>query len=317
LFAAVNYARSQAGVVDVSMSWGSAEFSSEKSFDSYFTTPAGHIGGSGLAGGVVFIASSGDAAAPPEYPSVSPNVLSVGGTTLTITSAGNYTSEAGWSYSGGGISSYESKPSYQANVTQSKTARTSPDVAYDANPSSGFAVYNTVSYSGQTGWFQVGGTSAGAPQWAALIALTDQARALRGLGSLTASAALSGLYSLPAADFHDVTTGSNGYKAAAGYDLVTGRGSPLVPLLLQGLASTPTTLQTATQLAGTVVAPATVTKAGAPAAQTNAIFSSAGDQSPAKSNTGSAAWLAQASDNSWSAGASFADTLGHQRHRRA
>src|SRR5205807_737888 len=103
--------------------------------------------------------------------------------------------------------------------------RASPDVAYDANPNTGFAVYDTY---GQGGWLQVGGTSASAPQWAALIAIADQGRALAGLGSLDGfTQTLPKLYQLPAADFHDITSGSNGFAAGPGYDLVTGRGSPV------------------------------------------------------------------------------------------
>jgi subtilase family serine protease len=138
------------------MSWGGAEWSGESSYDSVFTTPAGHPG-------VVFIASSGDQGAPPSYPALSPNVLSVGGTSLYLISSNNWSSESAWSGSGGGISSYESQPAYQHGVvTQSTTKRTNPDVAYDANPSTGFPVYNTYSYP-TAPWQQFGGTSDAAP----------------------------------------------------------------------------------------------------------------------------------------------------------
>ena len=80
LFNAVNFARSLNGVVDVSMSWGTSEFYGETAYDSLFTTPAGHIGGDGLPGGVTFVAASGDSGAwdGVSYPAASPNVLSVG-----------------------------------------------------------------------------------------------------------------------------------------------------------------------------------------------------------------------------------------------
>ncbi len=97
----MNYARSQPGVVAVSMSWGGGEFSSEAAYDSYFTTPAGHIGGSGLAGGVTFVSASGDDGAGTEWPSVSPNVVAVGGTSLYL--GGSTWDETAWSDSGGGI----------------------------------------------------------------------------------------------------------------------------------------------------------------------------------------------------------------------
>ena len=52
-----------------------------------------------------------------------------------------------------------------------------PDVSYNANPGTGYAIYDSVGISGVTGWFQVGGTSAGTPQWAALIAIANSSRA--------------------------------------------------------------------------------------------------------------------------------------------
>jgi subtilase family serine protease len=225
LLAAVNYARSQPNVSTVSMSWGSNEFSGETSatYQSYFTTPAGHTG-------VTFVAASGDSGAPAIWPSVSTNVLAVGGTRLTVSGSGAYVSETAWGDSGGGPSRYFSKPSYQTAYTGTK--RGSPDVAYDADPNTGFSVYNT--YDG--GWEQIGGTSAGAPQWAALVAIADQGRALAGLGSLNgATQTLPAIYALSSADFHDITNGNNGYAATAGYDLATGRGSPRANLVVRDL----------------------------------------------------------------------------------
>jgi subtilase family serine protease len=230
LLAAVNTARHLPGVSVVSMSWGAGEFSGEASYDSYFTTPAGHAG-------VTFVASSGDSGSSgaPEWPSIASTVLAVGGTQLGVNAAGNYLGETAWSGSGGGISAFESQPAYQKSVVkQSSTKRIVPDVAYDASGGSPFAVYDSYSYSG---WVEVYGTSAGAPQWAALVAIADQGRVLAGKGALDGSTqTLPALYQLPAADFHDVTSGSNGgYSAAAGYDLVTGRGSPVANLVVSGL----------------------------------------------------------------------------------
>ena len=147
LLFAVDYARTQPGVGVVSMSWGGPEFSGEGYYDSHFTTPAGH-------GNVTFVASSGDSGAPASWPSISNNVLAVGGTTLSIGANGNYAGEAAWSRSGGGYSPYEPEPSYQRSV-QTTGQRSNPDVAYDADPGSGFAVYDNGS------WCVVGGTSAG------------------------------------------------------------------------------------------------------------------------------------------------------------
>ncbi len=240
LFTAVATAAKQPGVVAVSMSWGGGESSSETSFDSSLLTPSGHQG-------VTFLVSSGDNGAPASYPATSPNAISVGGTTLNLDSAGNILSETGWSGSGGGISTVEAQPAYQKGVvTQSTTMRANPDVAYDADPNTGFPVYDT--YGTGTTFEQVGGTSDAAPQWAGLIALADQGRILAGSGSLNGQTqTLPMLYSLPAADFHDITsgtsTGTPNYSAGVGYDLVTGRGTPVANLLvpaLAGVQSTPT-----------------------------------------------------------------------------
>jgi subtilase family serine protease len=225
LLGAVDYARSYAGVSVVSMSWGTGDFSGETNFDSHFTTPAGHTN-------VSFVASSGDNGAGVSWPSISSKVLSVGGTSLNLNSSGNYSSESGWSGSGGGYSAYVPRPSYQ-NGFQSNAHRSNPDVAYDANPSTGYYVYVTA--GSNRGWYEVGGTSAGAPQWAALVAIADQGRALA--GKVTLANVESDVYALSASDFHDITTGSNGYSAGTGYDLVTGRGSPYANKVVSDLVS--------------------------------------------------------------------------------
>ena len=155
LYAAVSYASQQTGVSVVSMSWGSGETSNEKSsYDSYFTTPANHTP-------VSYVSSAGDSGSPGGYPAYSPNVLSVGGTSLTLDGSNNISSETVWNNSygitGGGISVYESQPSYQTGVvTQTTTQRAMPDVAFDADPLTGVAVYDSYRYGG---WVEVGGTS--------------------------------------------------------------------------------------------------------------------------------------------------------------
>jgi subtilase family serine protease len=230
LLSAVSWAAAQPGVVAVSMSWGGSEFYNETAYDGTFTTPAGHSG-------VTFVASSGDSGAwyGPQWPAVSPDVLAVGGTSLYLNAQSTYSSESAWSGSGGGYSRYEGEPSFQQSV-QRTGRRTSPDVSYDANPSTGFVVRNTVGLTaGETGWWISGGTSAGAPQWAGIIALADQARGVNGLGSLSNGQAAA--YGLSGSDFHDVTGGSNGYSAVTGYDLATGRGTPIVNLIVSDLAS--------------------------------------------------------------------------------
>ncbi len=233
LLSSVDLARKRSGVASVSMSWGAGEFSTESSYDTYFTTPSGHTN-------VTFVSSSGDDGAPVEWPAISANVVSVGGTTLNLDATGNILSETGWSGSGGGVSAYIAKPSYQSALPYAK--RSNPDISYDADPNTGFPVYDTVSYSGTTGWFEVGGTSAGSPQIAALIAIADQGRKAAGNGALDSrSQTLPMLYAASgtAGNFHDISggtsTGSPNYTAVAGYDLVTGPGSPDSNNLVQQL----------------------------------------------------------------------------------
>jgi subtilase family serine protease len=264
LLNAVSFASKQAGVSVVSMSWGTTEFWGQSAYDSIFTTPAGHIG-------VTYVAASGDSSAwyGPMYPSVSPNVLAVGGTSLTLSGGSTYSAETGWSGSTGGFSgldsywrTYEPQPSYQTAALQavglSYGVRTTPDVSFNADPNSGVAVYDSVSYSGQSGWFQVGGTSAGAPAWAGLVTIADQGLATGGKGPLSGTQAQTDLYALPSSDFHDVTSGFNGYSATPGYDLVTGLGSPNANLVISGiLAANGVSTATATATAQATVSAST------------------------------------------------------------
>jgi subtilase family serine protease len=218
-----------AGASQVSMSWGSNEYSSETASDPHFNVP-----------GVSFFASSGDNGAGTLWPSVSPYVTAVGGTTLSLDATGNRTQpETAWSGSGGGISSYELEPAYQTPFINNGK-RGAPDVSYNADPNTGVAVYDTTSYGGRKGWFEVGGTSAGAPQWAALMSLVNANR-VTALGSATNTA----IYSLGtnAADFVDITSGCNSTShssttcAAVGYDYVTGLGSPAAGALVPALTA--------------------------------------------------------------------------------
>lgn len=220
LLNAVDYAVGL-GAKQVSMSWGAGEFSSEASYDSHFNRA-----------GVTFFASSGDSGAGVEWPAASPYVVSVGGTALVLDAAGNVTAETAWSGSGGGVSAYEPRPAYQ-NSWSTAAGRSVPDVSYNADPSTGVPVYIS-NYNGQSGWITVGGTSAGAPQWAALSALVNAARAQSLSSAGTALyAAGTGNYT---GNYRDITVGSNGaFTATPLYDFVTGLGSPLssslVPVL--------------------------------------------------------------------------------------
>jgi subtilase family serine protease len=232
LLSAVDYAVAS-GAKQVSMSWGGSASFGLSSFDSHFNHP-----------GVTFTASSGDSGAGVSYPAASPWVTAVGGTSLTLGSGGNRLNETAWYGSGGGTTSGESRPGYQSGFV-SGYSRGVPDVSYNADPYTGYRVYDS---SSGGSWYQVGGTSAGAPQWAGLVALANQGRAALGKSSLGTgltygtnqvlySLAGGGSYSNIRGDFLDVTSGGNGYPASAGWDRVTGLGSPvankLVPDLVQ------------------------------------------------------------------------------------
>ncbi len=272
LMNAVDYARNYAGVAAVSMSWGGGESSGETQDDSHFTTPAGHTG-------VTFFASSGDSSSI-GYPALSSHVIAVGGTALYL-SGGAYGSESAWNLGGGGISQIVSQPSYQNNlvvhngtqVISTGGMRAGPDVAYVADPNTGVAVYGSYGFGG---WTQIGGTSAGSPQWAALMAIVDQGRATAGQSAMDGyTQTLPALYQLPSTDFHDVTTGANGNGDAAGpgFDLVTGRGSPIANLLVPALAGNtgtsgakPPTVASAAHLASNTSTSVTLSVLGADAA---------------------------------------------------
>jgi subtilase family serine protease len=228
LLKAVDYAHGRSDVVAVSMSWGGAEFAGETALDSHF----------GTSSKMTFFASSGDDGAGASWPAASPNVISVGGTSLSVGSGGAI-SEKAWSGSGGGVSAFEKEPAYQVgySIARASGKRAIPDVAFAADPQYGFSVYHapdpTSTKSTQTdsaakNWYVVGGTSAGAPQWAGIAALAAGAKDLVTLANLYNDKA-SATY---AKYFRDITSGTNGpcgyfCVARKHYDYVTGLGSPL------------------------------------------------------------------------------------------
>ena len=229
LYAADTYAATHGASV-ISNSWGGGESSGETKSDSTFSSQHG----------VTFVFSAGDSGNQ-EYPAESPYVVSVGGTTLSHNSSYNWTGETGWSDGGGGVSAYEPTPSYQSGLGYKK--RAAPDVAYDADPNSGVAIYDSVRYEGQSGWYQIGGTSMGAPQWSALIALADEGRGSNGnldgyTQTLPAIYAMTTSTTYGADDLYDVTTGKNSQGSAGpGFDLVTGMGTPVAQNVYQALVS--------------------------------------------------------------------------------
>jgi subtilase family serine protease len=232
LVTAVNLARNTPGVVAISMSWGFNEFAEETTYNSTFSTPAGHTG-------ITFVAASGDSGfeGGAEWPSVAPSVVAVGGTSLYVSGSGEYLSESVWVGSSGGYSFYEAEPAYQRAV-QNTGKRSSPDVSFDADPNTGVSVYETSPQTGQGSWAVVGGTSLGTPAWAAIIAIVDQGRAVEGKGSLNGgSQTLPTLYSLPSSDFHQIASfGRKGrLTAEPTANTATGRGTPIGPALITGL----------------------------------------------------------------------------------
>src|SRR6266852_3529010 len=233
LVGAVDYASAHAN--QVSMSWGGGEFSSEASNDFHFQVS-----------GVTFFASSGDSGHGLIYPSASSFVVSVGGTTLTLGSGGNVVSETAWSGSGGGISAFENEPAYQTNYPIPNTGglRGNPDVSYDADPASGVAVFDSLGDQGFKNWIQVGGTSAGSPQWAALNAIANAGRASPLSSTSTTTPTNVAIYNIAktaySTNFRDITSGTNGScgslcTAGTNYDFVTGLGSPLANAIVPSL----------------------------------------------------------------------------------
>ncbi len=224
LLVAVDYAAARAN--QVSMSWGAKEATSYATLESHFTRP-----------GVSFVAASGDSASAVEWPACSPNVVGVGGTSLKLDASNNRTSEIAWSGGGGGQSKVFSEPSFQT-VWQSSGYRQAPDVSYVADPQTGVQFYTSTASGFSRGWLVSGGTSVGAPQWAALLALVNAGRGAR------LASANSALYALgkPATQttyFVDITAGSNGHPAIVGYDLATGLGSPRANVLAPALIALP------------------------------------------------------------------------------
>ncbi|MDR3558132.1 MAG: S53 family peptidase [Candidatus Pacebacteria bacterium] len=236
LLKAVDYARSRSDVVAVSMSWGGDEFAGETALDKHFMASTS----------IAFFASSGDDGAGASWPAASPFVISVGGTSLVLDSKGALSSEKAWPGSGGGVSAFENEPSYQNtySILRADGKRAIPDVAFAADPQHGFSVYhapdsasakstsktasNGTSNASAKNWYVVGGTSAGAPQWAAIADLAFAAKDPISLSKLYADKA-SATY---AKYFRDITSGNNGdcgyfCVARKHYDYVTGLGSPM------------------------------------------------------------------------------------------
>jgi subtilase family serine protease len=193
-------------------------------------TAWGAIVEQGAAKGITFHASSGDSGGSlcPNLPASIPYVVAVGGTALTVGTGGSWVAETAWSSSGGSISQVFARPSWQAKVAGTiDRGRNVPDIAFDADPYTGFALYYSASWN--TDYNPIGGTSLSSPILGAAIAQINQFKNSRlgaGPAALYGVFASTGYGTAAAPYFHDIVEGSNGpYDAAPGYDLVTGIGS--------------------------------------------------------------------------------------------
>lgn len=186
----------------------------ELDYDNDFTEP-----------NIVYFASAGDSGLGVAYPSISPNVISAGGSQINR-SSGNYQSESCWSGSGGGNSVYEPLPQYQIYIpNRTNHMRGSPDRAADSSGNSPVNIYSS-SYCG--GWCGVYGTSVASPTLAGITNFAGNFRS----STMTDELPVYNLYIQPVlyhTVFYDITMGSNGAPAEFGWDNCTGLGSPRKP----------------------------------------------------------------------------------------
>ncbi len=214
LFKAVAVAKTLPGVEQISMSFVIKENPCHfVHYDSLF-----------VQNGITFFASSGDTGDVYQYiPSLSKNVVSVGGTSLTLKPDGTRSNETAWSLSGCGPSLFEPRPPFQDGVMSLvRGYRGASDISAVANPATGVAVYDsTMDDRGNVGWIKFGGTSVSAPLVAAMVnASRSQPASSQDLNTL--------LYSqVGGANIFDVTSGAAGsFAASPGWDMPTGVGSP-------------------------------------------------------------------------------------------
>ena len=219
----------------ISMSWGVPEFSAETEIDSIFQAFSS----------IALVAASGDGGFGVVYPAASPYVLAVGGTTIEVgyskQGVGHRLGETAWSASSGGISQFEPPSLAQSVFLTAFPSRAVPDIAYLADPYTGLAVFDSMPYQGYYGWLQVGGTSAGAPQWSALIAVASSSVG-HAINTAQAGYALYSSLGSASLPLFDITIGTNGLcgtacLASSGYDLVTGLGTPKASAVIATLGS--------------------------------------------------------------------------------
>lgn len=242
----------------VSTSWGSPEPDNSNPTATQFSTLVQEsqvYQQLALAGIPVFAAAGDNGAADgtvdsshADYPSSDPNVVAAGGTSLFLNPDNTIASESAWSGAGGADSLLFAQPAYQGGVVNANgfciddtftnggidagvaclgagnDSRQSSDMAMDADPATGYSIY----FNGR--WEVFGGTSFVAPELAGFFAVVTA----RYRTSVISNTALVGngnalIYAEAAAnsgDFNDITTGSNGFSAGAGWDHPTGFGTP-------------------------------------------------------------------------------------------
>jgi kumamolisin len=223
----------------VNYSWGSCETGLSSQHVSDMTT----VFARAVAQGVNIMVASGDSGSDScqdsttaaDWPAAAPYVVAVGGTTFAQN--GSALAETGWSGSGGGISNVWDLPSWQKNLGSQYNKRSYPDVSFNADPSSGQAIWSQE--YGQAGWYVIGGTSMAAPQWSGFMALVGEARQKNGAATVGFLNPI--IYGFADADraatFHDITSGTNGaFSAGPGWDAVTGLGSMQADALLNRLS---------------------------------------------------------------------------------
>ena len=226
-------ARRVGGVDELGLPRRPAVFAQDEAlYDRDLTTPAGHQG-------VTFVASTGDyGAADPEYPAFSPNVVAVGGTSLTLNADNSYQQRDGLGLL-----------LERVGDLHRHRRRRQPVRARAGLPARG-PVHGQPDHARRVAWWPtrppgrgsptpttcrgrpvevVGGTSLSAPAWAGLVALANQGRAAAGEPTLERSSPTETQQAstVPQSDYNDITSGINGYDTSAGYDLVTGLGTPV------------------------------------------------------------------------------------------
>jgi len=243
----------------ISLSWGEPDVGVYNEFEApcYVACNASTDGSYGIlspvlefaaAEGISVFAASGDCGASDgtsgfatNFPASDPDVTGVGGTDLSVSSSGDWLGEAAWNGnstgghepgcqnqggSGGGYSPFP-RPWWQSGLPSRPPTRGVPDVALDAEVAVSLILHGQATAAA--------GTSLSTPVWAGIAAIADQ-YAGAPLGLLDPSLYAVAAGANYARDFHDITSGSNGYSAGVGWDPVTGLGSPQVATLVADLA---------------------------------------------------------------------------------